>query len=58
MIVLGSRYSISANYSIFVTAKVTLSDPTDPTVSLEKRELVTPTGAFKASEYNFYCDIC
>jgi len=51
---LSIAYSIFGGLVIYYTFIVTNSDPSDPTIKLE-RETV---GSFDSNNYTFFCDIC
>jgi len=48
---------------VILTAKVTKSDPTDPTIALERLSRLAKKNGFakvefNPSDYQFYCDVC
>ena len=61
--VISALYFISFLMMVILTALVTKSDPTDPTISLERlSRTATKYGLekveFNPSDYQFYCDVC
>ncbi len=63
MISLSICYFISFLAMVVTTAIVTGSDPTDPTVALERLYMVAKengmaTWDFNSDDYHFHCDIC
>ena len=62
-LVLGVLYLIAFTNMIVWTAKTTASDPSDPTVALErlvrqakKNKMACPQ--FNPNDYSFFCDVC
>ena len=63
IVVLGICYLIAFSNMIIWTALVTGSDPTDPTVHLERlwrqaKENKMAEPKFNPNDYSFYCDAC
>ena len=52
-------YLVSYICMVIYTYRVTASNPTDPTVALERAHQESPTEVeFNQLEYNYFCDIC
>ena len=58
IIVLVVTYAISYACMIVYTYRVTVSDPTDPTVALERQFKEQNNISFQTKDYSYYCDIC
>ena len=54
---LAVTYAISFISMVVYTYRVTVSDPTDPTVALE-RSFKDCSTSFQTKDYSYYCDIC
>lgn len=58
IICLVVTYAISFTCMIVYTYRVTVSDPTDPTVALERKFKEQSNTSFQTKDYSYYCDIC
>ena len=56
-IIFTALYTITGILVVYETARVTASDPSDPTVALERASEKKENG-FRQQDYEFYCDIC
>jgi hypothetical protein len=56
--VASSEYFILIVALLFFLFKSTISDPTDPTIKLERDNKQGIKNGFNSENYEFYCNIC
>ena len=61
--VFAALYLVSFLGMVIFTYKTTISDPTDPTVGLERMARLAKANKmaiidFNVNEYQFYCEVC
>ena len=58
LVFLAVTYAISFMSMVIYTYRVTISDPTDPTVALERSFKDCSNNSFQTKDYSYFCDIC